>query len=132
MTGRPLIQYQRENGQLIALLPVLDHDGSFVLARLSHADQERLGHMYVPLETAYLISGNVYVTLFGKRKASVARLILDLGPGQRVRYRDGNPMNMLRTNMETIRGKATHRDVWTVHIAQGAETKRREQRAAGT
>jgi len=55
--------------------------------------------------------GNIYVQAqvyrAGKgRPETIARLILDLGWGKNVRYRDGNPCNLCRSNLYTEKGYA--------------------------
>jgi hypothetical protein len=57
---------------------------------------------------------NVLVAGVGKRKIGVARLLLDAGNGQIVKYKDGNPLNLKRENLELVangRGKTRDRDL---------------------
>lgn len=46
----------------------------------------------------------------GGGQATVARLIMDAGPGEIVRYRDRNPLNLRRANLVKVPGKASRRD----------------------
>lgn len=108
--SRPVVTFRQEGDQWIAQLPVLDGNGHMVRAEMLQSDLQQLRWLHAPVETAYLISGNVFVTLFGHRKAALARLILGLGAGKRVRYRNGDPLCLLRSNLQVVKGKAKHDD----------------------
>lgn len=52
--------------------------------------------------------------------ASVSRVILGAGYGERVRYRDGNPLNLTRANLYVVPGFAKGRERATVRsMSQG-------------
>lgn len=46
----------------------------------------------------------------GGGQATVARLIMDAGPGEIVRYRDRNPFNLRVSNLVKVPGRASRRD----------------------
>lgn len=53
--------------------------------------------------------------------ASVSRVIVNAGNGQRVRYRDGNPLNLRKSNLRLVDGFAKGREMATVRSLEQGE-----------
>ncbi|WP_296201619.1 hypothetical protein [uncultured Hyphomicrobium sp.] len=104
MKARPIEQVQ-EGGRLVAKVQ-LGRDPS-LKAEIYQDDLEFLEKLGLSLNwTALKMSGAIYVTANAKNTAGgkvlVARVLLDAGPGQMIRYADKNPLNLRRENLRIV------------------------------
>lgn len=111
--GRKVVIVPLAGGQSAKLFP----DDFAAIRRAGFSDQwvfnlSGRGHPYVRVGCAR-VSGSLL---------SVARIILSPGHGKRVRYRDGNPLNLRRDNLYVTAGRAFGREE--------GEIKRRDMEAA--
>jgi hypothetical protein len=61
------------------------------------------------------------------RPLGIARILLDAGPGEAVRYRDGNPLNLRRENLYLAEDtKAKSRDRDRINPRQSAKQDRKQ------
>lgn len=97
----------------------LIHEGARVLARVSlgrsgtkfaeiwRDDWEFLRKLGTP-ENWNSVGSNGHVTVCTPRASgnhiAVGRILLNAGPGETVRYLDGNPLNLRRENLRLVKG----------------------------
>lgn len=106
------IDHVDQNGQKLALVP-LGRFGSKGYAVIESADLIMLEALGLSLAwNRNQLTGTVFAPAV---KASggnvqVARVLLDLGPGQIVRYENGDPTDLRRQNLSVVDGNAIRRD----------------------
>lgn len=92
-----------EGGKLILVPLGRDTKAYAMIERGDYAFLVRLG-----LSPNWNLSAKGYPTAGATRatggRVSVARVLMDAGPGQTVRYRDSNPRNLRRENLELVKG----------------------------
>ncbi len=98
-----LHHFIRDRLQLVSL-PLYNEDDVVILEERDFNELMDLGLSL----TWTLRHGVVWVRCNG-RAISVARLILDLGSGQVVKYLDKNPTNLRRSNLVVSNGPSKHR-----------------------
>jgi hypothetical protein len=93
-----------EDGETpIVLVPLVNSDGKAILYQEDFNKLIALG-----LDPRWRINqGQVYVR--GKKKISIARLILDTQEHERVSYRDKDPLNLRRNNLGNRPGRGTEK-----------------------
>lgn len=102
-----------EGGQPVALVP-LGREGEKGLALVDEDDLEMLTAIGLSLKWNRNLPTGVVIA--PARRSSgcnvqVSRVILDCGPGENVRYRNGDPTDLRRENLEINRaGYAVRRD----------------------
>jgi hypothetical protein len=95
-----------DNGKEIALVPLFN---SRKKAAIYIEDYNELLAMGVPTRWR-LVYGVLKVRLPGQRADSfLARLLLDCGPGQIVRFKDRNKTNLRRDNLVIAPGQGKYR-----------------------
>jgi len=102
------------DGAPIVLVPLANHDRP---AKLLAEDFDRLVAQGLPLAWTLnqATGGNAYVRCATSavvgRLVTVARLILRVGRGRVVKYRDGDRLNLRRDNLWATNGPAKHRTI---------------------
>jgi hypothetical protein len=90
-------------GDTVAVL--LDRDGSHAV--LMHEDKAALDALGVPHHWFVRFNRVVYMhPIWSRRYVQIARILTACQFGQSVRYRDRNPLNLCRDNLERVKGDA--------------------------
>lgn len=88
-----------ENGRKVVQIPLSNSNRNVKLYRRDYLELEALG-----ASLPWKWSQDCVYVRNNNRNVSIARLILDADKGQKVSYIDGNPYNLIRTNLMRIRG----------------------------
>lgn len=102
--ARTIVREELRSGRTVAHVPL--RDGGY--CQLDADDADRLIAAGVKLNRAYLtrtVSGGLYVAVPSHRPdlfpvVPLARLLTGAQPRQRVRYRDGNRLDLTRANLK--------------------------------
>ncbi len=118
-----------DNGSVLIRVPLKGSKGLKGYAEINKDDWDFLGKLGA--STAWNLSA--YGTVIAGaarapgRNVRIGRVLLDAGPGQIVRYRDGNPLNLRRSNLYLDKGSALGRDrLWLTPTESKRKKKRNE------
>ena len=111
--GRVIVHTKDQGGQCVAVVP-LGRNGEKGTAVILDDDLALLESLGLSMRWNRNRSSGVVVAPAGGSSGGsvqVSRVLLDLGPGENVRYRNGDPTDLRRQNLETNpEGYAVRRD----------------------